>query len=257
MQNHQYVFLGGLHRSGTSLLAKTLAEHPQISGFKDTGAFEDEGQWLQSVYPQAKVYGGAGRFGFVKASFMDENSDLVSAENAQRLFDEWKPYWDMTQPVLLEKSPPNLVRGRFLQAMFPNSFFIMMLRHPISVSCATAKWSNTSMYSLIEHWLRCHEGFERDRKYLQNVIVIKYENFVVSPQKTLDLIFEFIGVDSFPLSTQINSHANQNYFIKWRQMKHEQGWLKNIYCQAIENIFEKRVNRFGYSLKDLEQVHSY
>lgn len=257
MQDYKYLFLGGLHRSGTSLLAKTLAAHPQISGFKDTGAIEDEGQWLQSVYPPAKVYGGAGRFGFVKASFMDENSDLVSAENAQRLFDEWKPYWDMTQPVLLEKSPPNLVRSRFLQAMFPHSCFIMMLRHPIAVSCATAKWSNTSMYSLMEHWLRCHERFDRDRKYLQNVIVVKYENFVASPQQTLDLVFDCIGVDAISMAPQINPNANQNYFAKWRQMKYQQGWLKSIYCQVIENLFEKRVNRFGYSLEDLEQVRAY
>jgi len=251
MQEYKYVFLGGLHRSGTSLLAKTLAEHPQISGFKDTGAIEDEGQWLQSVYPPAQVYGGAGRFGFVRDSFMDENSNLVSTENTQRLFNEWKPYWDINQPVLLEKSPPNLVRSRFLQAMFPNSFFIMMLRHPIVVSCATHKWSNTSMYSLMEHWLRCHERFEQDRRHLQNVIIVKYEDFVASPQKTLNCVFKFIGVEPIAITPNINLNANQKYLAKWQQMKHKQGLLKTIYCQIIENLFEKRVNRFGYSLKDL------
>jgi len=49
----QYVFIAGLHRSGTSVLARCLREHPQISGFRNTGVPEDEGQHLQDVYPAA------------------------------------------------------------------------------------------------------------------------------------------------------------------------------------------------------------
>ena len=51
MPDHTYVFVGGLHRSGTSLLARSLEAHPSVSGFRDTGVPEDEGQHLQSVYP--------------------------------------------------------------------------------------------------------------------------------------------------------------------------------------------------------------
>ena len=45
------VFVGGLHRSGTSLVHRCLASHPAVSGFSDTGVPEDEGQHLQTVYP--------------------------------------------------------------------------------------------------------------------------------------------------------------------------------------------------------------
>ena len=45
------VFVGGLHRSGTSLVHRCLALHPAVSGFSGTGVPEDEGQHLQTVYP--------------------------------------------------------------------------------------------------------------------------------------------------------------------------------------------------------------
>lgn len=58
-QTHPFAILGGLHRSGTTLLFRMLREHPEISGFANNpdanewlGA-EDEGQYLQSVYPPA------------------------------------------------------------------------------------------------------------------------------------------------------------------------------------------------------------
>ncbi len=36
----RYLFVCGLHRSGTSLITRCLMEHPSVSGFRDTGAIE-------------------------------------------------------------------------------------------------------------------------------------------------------------------------------------------------------------------------
>lgn len=68
-----------------------MAEHPAISGLRDTGVKEDEGQHLQSVYPKAKVYGGPGRFALDQRSHLTETSPLVTEANAQALFDAWAP----------------------------------------------------------------------------------------------------------------------------------------------------------------------
>ncbi|WP_121971331.1 sulfotransferase [Leptolyngbya sp. BC1307] len=157
-ENHQFVFVCGLHRSGTSLLFKCIGEHPDISRFKDTGVPEDEGQHLQSVFKPASTYGGWGKFGFNKNAYLTEASSLVCDRNKARLFSEWQKFWDLEKTLLLEKSPPNLIRMRFLQAMFPNSYFIVLKRHPIAVSYATQKVNKKSIYSLIEHWLVCYEA---------------------------------------------------------------------------------------------------
>ena len=72
VEEHRFVFLAGLHRSGTTLLARLLAAHPEVSGFSGTGVPADEGQHLQSVYPAAKVWGGPGRFGFAPEAHFTE-----------------------------------------------------------------------------------------------------------------------------------------------------------------------------------------
>src|SRR5690242_6170796 len=175
---HHFVFLGGLHRSGTTLLFRMLREHPAISGFtnnKDANewlAAEDEGQYLQSVYPQAIFWGGPGKFALDPESHLTEQSPLLTTENKAKLATQWFPYWDLSKRYLLEKSPPNVVWTRFLQSAFPHTSFVIIVRHPVAVSLATEKWSPTGFSSLIENWLAAHETFEADRPHLRHVMSI-------------------------------------------------------------------------------------
>ena len=63
---------------------------------------------------------------------------------------------------MLEKSPPTVVRTRFVQALFPNSKSIVFRRHPIPVALATRRWSDSTMFSLARHWVVCHEIWRAD-----------------------------------------------------------------------------------------------
>lgn len=211
-----FVFVAGLHRSGTSLLHRALRNHPKISGFQGTGVPEDEGQHLQSVFPPARAFGGPGRFAFDARSHMDENHPLATAGNARKLWIDWRRYWDTTASYFVEKSPPNIVRTRFLQAMFPNSVFVIVLRHPIAVSYALRKWCPDSVDSLIEHWLVSYERFLADLPCLQRSFVLRYEQFVADPQGVLDQILQFIGLESAPHGEQVDGSINQKYFELWR-----------------------------------------
>jgi hypothetical protein len=247
VNKHSFIFIGGLHRSGTSLVFKCLKDHPDISGFANTGVTEDEGQLLQSVYSPAGMYGGPGRFGFKAASYLDETSELVSVENANQLFQEWSKYWDLGKRFLSEKSPPNIVRSRFLQALFPDSYFIMISRHPIAVSYATRKWSKTSIQSLIAHWLACHERFSMDKDHLKRWHVLKYEDFVSSPQAALNTISDFLGLRKVSVTRVVHSDVNKKYFELWKDCR--KGKFTNYYANYIIRKYESRVNLFGYSLK--------
>lgn len=246
-----FIFLAGHHRSGTSLLHEILRSHPAISGFSNTGVPEDEGQHLQSVYKPAKAFGGPGKYIFHEDAYMNESHDLARQETASAIMKEWGPYLSDHCRYYIEKSPPNLIRTRFLQAIFPESCFIVILRHPIAVSYATQKWSETSIKSLIEHSLRGYEIFADDLPFLNSAHVLRYEDFVCSPQKEVDKLYDFLGLETRPIDHIVKSDVNSKYFSRWKHSRKH--FLKRLIC-PINDALEDRANRFGYSFNDIEDL---
>jgi hypothetical protein len=235
------VFVGGLHRSGTSLVASLLAAHPRASGLAGTGVPEDEGQHLQDVYPPASTFGGPGRFALAPEAHMTEDDPAATPESARRLFAQWAPGWDLSREVLVEKSPPNLVRTRFLQALFPGARFVMVLRHPAVVAAATEKWTpGLAFEDLLENWCTGWETLERDRAQVERLLVVRYEELAGS----LEPLGAFAGLE--PLDgTRIDPAELRAGEEAWQARMDENGkaWVASL----IER-FGERVARLGYDL---------
>ena len=251
-RNHtgrRYVFICGLHRSGTSLLGRNIARMENCTGFKDTGVIEDEGQFLQDVYPTAMTYGGAGRFGFDSRAHLTETSVLFTPANAARLRESWHAYWDNSKTIFVEKTPGNLLKTRFLQAVFPDSYFIVIRRHPVAVSMANQRWkvSLTPLHNLFDHWLHCHALFEGDKKYLKHVYELSYEDYVRDPDKYHEEIAAFIGT-RVPegLMEQVTDHYNERYFNRWSDLWNNSGFIG--YYGFIAAKYEPEFMNYGYSL---------
>jgi hypothetical protein len=49
----KHVFVGGLHRSGTTLVTRLLSSSAGATGLIGTGFMEDEGHYLHDVVPSA------------------------------------------------------------------------------------------------------------------------------------------------------------------------------------------------------------
>ena len=246
--NHKFIFICGLHRSGTSLLDKILKEQKNISGLKNTNAPKDEGQHIQTIYPIAKTFGGPGKFGFNKLAYLNEKSNLITAKNRKKLFEEWSKYWDIENEFLLEKSPPNIIKSLFLQKMFPESYFIMIYRHPVATSLATKKWSKTSHKSLIEHWLTCHKQWSNDKQKLKKCLEFKYEELVENTPEILKKLSKFLNT---PISNNlevVKKDINQKYFDMWSKNRKNIFYGRNI--KKAEREFESEINSFGYSFQD-------
>lgn len=246
----KFVFISGLHRSGTSILHRTLRAAPSISGFENTGEREDEGQLIQTVYNRANVYGGPGHFAFDERARLDENSPLITSENKEKLLREWGKYWDNEKPIWVEKSPPNLIRTRFLQELFPDAYFVTITRHPLAVSMATQKWKEESLEYLISHWLTAHRIYREDKLKLKNEISFSYEYMVQHPTELFEQLGTFLDTE-IPITEPLKD-GNAKYFKMWSKLKiwHWTRWNTKRKCAGLH---EKAVNEFGYSLLDLER----
>jgi Sulfotransferase family len=253
-EGHRFLFVCGLHRSGTTIVTNALREHPEISGFRDTGEREDEGQFLQSVYPRAGAFGGPGRFAFAAEAHVTEASPLATPENGRRMFDEWSRHWDLARPVLMEKSPPNLLKARFLQALFPTSWFLVVTRHPVGVTYATfsRRPKRTKFLDVMEHWVHAHELFEGDLPHLERVLVLPFESFVADPDAALAGVHEFVGVTPEGNRLAVRRDTNDPYFASWRELVGRR-WAGRR-ARALAARLEPRVRRFGYSFEDLDLV---
>jgi hypothetical protein len=273
INDSKHVFVCGLGRSGTSILARNIARLENCTGFRNTGVLEDEGQFLQDVYPSDNVYGGAGQFGFHPRTHLTETSPLLTRENALKLRRSWERYWDPSKAIRVEKTPGHLLKTRFLQAVFPNSYFIVIRRHPVPVSIANnQRWKVTfaPLHNLFDHWLHCYGLFEEDKKYLEHVYELTYEDYIQNPDKCYQEIAHFIGTripeppkeDKFyrvtqwrnPLGLRVPENAmenvsgahNQKYFNRWSDL------LTNsplrYYYQYIAVQYEPKFMTYGYSL---------
>lgn len=250
---HRFVFIGGLHRSGTSLLFQLLREHPDASAFRDTGVKEDEGQHLQSVYKPARLLGGEGSFGFHPEAHMVEVDAFRARADARALVRDWSPHWDMTREVLVEKSPPNLVRTRYLQSLFPDARFVMLLRHPVEVVLAERRRRKTTpLGPLLRHWFTCYEQLLDDARHLDHVLAVRYEDLLAEPQRMLDATLSFVGLEPTPSVTAdaVAPERSARYRQQWSDLRRRP--LSRPYARRLINRFESRANAFGYSLEDLD-----
>ena len=84
------------------------------------------------MYPRAETYFN---FGYQKDIHLTEESlkDPSSPLCKYMLFSEWRAYWNLSRPILVEKSPRHVLMTRALQGLFgaDNTFFIAFLRHPV------------------------------------------------------------------------------------------------------------------------------
>jgi hypothetical protein len=257
----KYVFVCGLERSGTTVLASNLAKLENCTGFKHTGARKDEGQYLQTVYRSDPEFGGAGRYGFDRRAHLTEESDLLTPENVAKLRSSWHSHWEPGKSICVEKTPGNLIRTRFLQASFPNAYFIVIKRHPIAVSIATQKWSITPLHRLFEHWLRCYTIFDQDKRHLKKVYELTYEDYIDNPARHHQDIAGFIGTDAPPVEMEEVSDAhNQKYLDRWERLLSDSRWKH--YYRFIAAKYDSSFAKYGYfltedfrSTEDKRQAH--
>jgi hypothetical protein len=279
------VFIGGLHRSGTTLLADLIASSDRVTALDNAGQHKNEGQFLQDVYPLGRDLGGVTRWALDPRAHMTEADAESVPDAARRLWNSWSPCWRADAQYFAEKSPPNLTKTRFLQAVFPHSRFVIITRHPLTQALAVRKWapnwreqSGIRFTRLIEHWVRAHQLLREDEPSIRDLLVLRFEDLVSDPRTALRQLNDFLGIelDGHAATGVVDPSVLSTYRERWGRLSspdHRQifgqlgtgtpGGYRNIPRRLVEGValpreamairrrFAGAVGAFGYDLEDL------
>lgn len=274
------VFVAGMHRSGTTLLARSIESARGASGLDASGVMMGEGQFLQSVYPRDAEVGGPTRWAY------DPRSHLTEADAGERDHDDlwraWSPWWDPTASVLVEKTPSNLTKTRFLAALFPDARFVVITRHPIAQALAVRKWSpdwkgksGIGFTGLVDHWAYAHELLREDAAHLRHLHVLRFEHLVARPEQELARVSRFLDVDIPPeAARRYDASIVDGYVRDWDRVRRGRAVIddprryKRAARRAIERVampvesvrvrgLRDRVAALGYDLEDLRAAAAW
>ncbi len=206
----RYVFVAGLHRTGTSMLACLLKDHPEIAAISDAPVPENEGCFLQGAIAHTAHSGIPGRYATDPAQHLIEECRFDTLATRERLEADWQPWFTPGGQWRLEKSPVNLTRMRLYQQLFPLSQFIVILRHPEAMAAALAKWTDVPANDLIDYALDAYDIALADMEYLHSSYLLRYEDLVQAPNSYLESLFAWL--DLAPIAaTQDLRDGNADY----------------------------------------------
>lgn len=192
----QWLFLVGCYNSGTTLLAQLLSQHPEIGGLPTEGHFITD-QFVKD-YDLGLPRMWAGREELFRMTEADSGPDPV------RIKKEWGMRLDRSKPVLMEKSPPNTPRTRWLQAHFEPSCFVAIVRNGYAVAEGITRKADPRhlrdswpIEQSAWQWVRSNQVLMEDAAYLKRLLWVKYEDLTSDPLKELNRICEFLGIRPF------------------------------------------------------------
>jgi len=242
-----WVFLVGCYNSGTTLLAELLGQHPSIS------ALSTEGHFITDQF--IKDYDiGLPRMWVEREDLFRLNED-DEGPDALRVKKEWAMRLDLKKPVLLEKSPPNSAKMRWLQKHFENAHFIGIMRNGYAVSEGITRKADPKhlinswpIEMSAYQWKRSNEVMQQDAEHLKKFMWITYEDLAGDTVETLNKITDFIGIDDFETFESDRQWSIHERDEQVRNMNDESiSRLSPEQIKIINEVAGDMLDEFGYT----------
>ncbi|MCA8949212.1 MAG: sulfotransferase [Planctomycetes bacterium] len=104
----------------------------------------------------------------------------------------WDAHWDHRKSVLVEKSPPNIIRTADIVAHFQPVAFLVMVRDPYAHCEGLMRRNGWSPELAAEFAVRCLEQQDRNARELAPALRITYEQLAGDPDATARRIEAFL-----------------------------------------------------------------
>ncbi len=257
------IFVMGCSNSGTTILWNALKSHPAICGPPVEGQ-ELDGMPLPMIHfmgkhtfrmwahylheqPPKKGDGDDVPGSRLPYYFTEKN---WSIEHQQRIEKTYQPYLK-PNARLCDKSPAHTLRARFIQRCFPDATFIGVVRNGYAVAEGIVRKRKfdperpqfRGLYTEINdaawQWRKANEVLLSYHNYLNRFTIVRYEDLVLNPKKTLHNLLDFCRLDKDTFQIPIlNNQKNREQISQ----------LKNDEMKTITRIAEPMLRQIGYDV---------
>lgn len=166
----------------------------------------------------------------------------------------WMQCWDRSKPLLLEKSPPNLMRTGMITEFFGPACFIAMVRDPYVHSEGYMRRDKLTSKQAGDRTLQCLPPQRRNLEELRDIILIRYEDLVANPDENKKRLLQFLPeLRHIDVTKRFSAHNYRNEARPIIDMN--TGKIENMRSSDLATItdilapHEGLLNYFGYTLQ--------
>lgn len=275
------IFIVGVARSGTTLLAAMLAAHSRLSCGPETHIF----RWL----PKADIAQICSKENWpaLAVDFVHSLSHPIRGSDPVYIIDKYqieiqqiRDYLEKNEPSVasllasitepyrlrmgkarwIEKTPNHLEHVHLIRKYFPRSPIVRIVRDPRDVALSLTKvpWGMETFLEGLLHWKRLDETSYRFFAIDSNSYTLRFEDLILSPESELSHLCQFLGeefeeemLDTADTGKQLNSR-NAVWKDKVRQpvdVSRISVWRNELTKQEnqlAEAIVGDRLEAYGY-----------
>jgi hypothetical protein len=178
----------------------------------------------------------------------DEGPDPV------RIKKEWGMRLDLRKPVLLEKSPSNTAKMRWLQKHFENAHFIGIVRNGYAVAEGISRKADPRhlaegwpVEKSAWQWRRSNEVMQQDAAVMERFMLVSYESLTSETMETLERITGFLGIPYFN-----DFESNRSWRIHEREEK-----IRNMNNESIGRLSREQIDKINQVAGDMLDAYGY
>jgi len=160
----------------------------------------------------------------------------------------WHKYWDLSKPILLEKSPPNIIRVDKIKQHFNNVKFICLVRNPYAQIQSNLRRYNTDIKEAASDYIN-YLKFQKENLTKYQSILIKYEDLTEKPEIEKEKIVQ--------QNSELNDIKINLKFSAHNIRKSKKLALTNLNKESIDKLSKEQLIAINKIFKKEENILSY